>query len=964
MLESYGRAVMSDSRLGAILRHASRFAGRGETPTTDAVLLGRLARGDSAALADLVTRHGPNVWALCRRLVRSEQDAEDVFQATFLVLARDASRVRKAASIGSWLFGVATRIGRKTRSKAQRTPDPRRLTRSEHKPDPAAELSWAEVRAALDEELGGLADELRAPLLLCYFEGLTQDEAAAELGWSARTVKARVARGRDLLRRRLTRRGIELPAALAVPLLTTSGAPAVPPHLLAALVARLSPARVAGPNVSPAAVRLAQTETHIVASLRLALLVVSAAGLLAAGTLVGSPATPSAAAHANAAVQDPPRAEEPALPPGAVRIGSTLFRQTGWHSRVFIIDGGKSLVTAGEGAVVRFWDVESGKIFYEIALKGSYEDAAFSHAANLLAVVGWHKPDGEDRPSQDVLWLVDTAARKLVRTVRLSDRVGGNSRQVRVSADGKRVVVEYEGDVQVIDAKSGDELMRHKGRINAGTLALSADGKQILIGRYDLFLWKWDTGDEPKKFASIGSFGVETATFSLDGKTLFVAGPSGRVMTFDVATGRETGTFDVGGSPWKWSFSPDGKTLAIVAHGSATAGRNSVTLWNSGSGKEVGRFSVGRSEASHASWSADGARLAAATDYRLWVWDVATGKPVGPGAAGHDGSITGFAFSRDGRLFTASDDHTIRSWDAATGKPGMELIHDAWVRGVAVSSDGSLVAGSALRDDLRIWDAKTGTEKFRLLGNGRMGGRRKVQFTPDGKRLVAWGDDMYLRTWDMRNGKLLAEHRTVPDGMTEADLDDESKSRLLMGFQASDISADGSTFAFCHYKVAQVFDVQTGKEREKFEVDPNGVSALALSPDGKRLAVGGRGKQIETRLPDGRTQHSAAKEHQFAAWDVATKTMLWKDIMTGVWAGEIKFSPDGKLVGEVAGSDRNYALRVWNAGDGIELGRMDLPQAGWHFAFDKDAKRIAVAHSNTTATIYDIETALKPAPPK
>src|SRR5687768_4165665 len=133
---------MSDPRLGAILRHASRLVGRAGTPTTDAALLGRLTRGDSAAFAELVARYGPNVWALCRRLVRSEPDAEDVFQATFLVLARDASRVRKAASVGSWLFGVATRIGRKARERARRAPDPRRLTRGEAPRDPAAELSW------------------------------------------------------------------------------------------------------------------------------------------------------------------------------------------------------------------------------------------------------------------------------------------------------------------------------------------------------------------------------------------------------------------------------------------------------------------------------------------------------------------------------------------------------------------------------------------------------------------------------------------------------------------------------------------------------------------------------------------------------------------------------------------------------------------------------------------------------
>jgi RNA polymerase sigma factor (sigma-70 family) len=961
---------MSDPRLGAILRHASRLVGRAGTPTADAALLGRLTRGDSAAFAELVARHGPNVWALCRRLVRSEPDAEDVFQATFLVLARDASRVRKAASVGSWLFGVATRIGRKVREKARRAPDPQRLTRGEAPRDPAAELSWTEVRAALDEELGNLSDELRAPLLLCYFDGLTQDEAAAELGWSPRTVKARVARGRDLLRKRLTRRGVELPAALAVPLLSAEVATAVPPHLSAAFVSSLSPGRVTGLDVSPAAVRLAQTETHTVASLRLAILVVSAAGLLAAGTLVGSPAAPSTAAPANIEEQNPPpSANEPALPPGAVRIGSTLFRpQAGWHKKVFFTADGKTLVAPLEGKSIELWDPESGKRTHTISIpQSSFRDSDFAAGSNLLAVFGLVWPEDRAEKVEYFVWLVDTAAKKVVRTIPFREIDHSVHYQVRLTRDGKRLVTLMDGEIRVWDVKSGEELIRQKHRGGSDAFALSPDGKTVSFGRYDVFVWHWESGEEPKKLAALRGFGTEVIAFSGDGKSLYSAVEGGRVLTFEVATGRETASFDVGASPWKWSLSPDGKTLAIAYHDSKTLTGlvQAVVLWNPVTGKEKGRLPAGRSNATAPSWSPDGTRLAAATDYRLWVWDVKTGKPVGSAAPGHEGFITAFAFAPDGRLFTASDDHTIRSWDAATGKPGFELIHDAWVRGMALSPDGSLLAGSALRDDLRIWDAKTGTEKFRLLGNGQMGGKRKVQFTPDGKRLVAWGDDLYLRVWDMRNGKLLAEHRTLPEGITEAQLDDERERHLhLMGFQASDISADGSTFALCHYKVAQVFDVETGKERARFEVDPNGVSAIGLSPDGKRLGVGGRGKSIETRLPDGRTQHSSEKEHQFAVWDVATKTMTWKAMTTGVWSSEVKFSPDGKLVGESAGSDRKYTIRVWNAETGKEHGQIETLNGGSHFAFDAAGKRLAVSHSNTTATIYDLETALKPRAPK
>jgi WD40 repeat protein len=479
-----------------------------------------------------------------------------------------------------------------------------------------------------------------------------------------------------------------------------------------------------------------------------------------------------------------------------------------------------------------------------------------------------------------------------------------------------------------------------------------------------VYLWRWDTGEEPKKFTSLSEFGTELIGFAPDGKTLFVAGGDRRVLTFEIATGRQTGSFDLG-SPWKWAFSPDGKTLATVNFRIGRSEAQAVVLWDPATGKEKGRLPIGRSSGSHVSWSPDGKLLAAMTDYRIRVWDVATGQALGPSRPGHEGNIGAFAFAPDGRLFTASDDHTIRSWDAA-GKPGLELIHDHWVRDVAVSPDGALVVGSALSNDLQVWDAKTGTERFKLLGNGKLGGTRKVRFTPDGQRLVAWGDDLHLRVWDMRNGKLLAESRTLPAGKTEADLDDDSRDQLMvLGLGAADISADGSTLAFCPYKLAQVFDVKTGQERLKFEVDPNGVAKLALSPDGTRLAIGGRGKSINTRLPGGGTRHSAASEHQTAVWDLAAKKVVWQAASPGSWSGELVFSPDGKRLAEsVSTEDKKYAIQHWDAATGKDLGRIDLPQRGSHLAFDRAGQRLAVSNQDTTATVYDIPAALKPNEPK
>jgi RNA polymerase sigma factor (sigma-70 family) len=277
---------MFDPRIMTVVRRA---AGGPASAATDAALVERFAdTHDETAFTELVARHGPAVWALCRRLLRSEPDAEDAFQATFLVLAGRAGRVRKAASIGSWLHGVAFRLSHEVR---QRPPlDPQRVSQPDPPPDPADSLTWAEVRAALDEELAHLPDNLRAPLLLCYYRGLTQDEAAAELGWKPRTIKARIARGRNILRRRLTRRGVDLPAALTAPLLAAGLSAGVPRRVVAGLITaavnvadRLPP----GSGVSAAAVQFASQGMTTMTTVRNIAIAVSAMALVTAGAVFG-----------------------------------------------------------------------------------------------------------------------------------------------------------------------------------------------------------------------------------------------------------------------------------------------------------------------------------------------------------------------------------------------------------------------------------------------------------------------------------------------------------------------------------------------------------------------------------------------------------------------------------------------------------------------------------------------------
>src|SRR5262249_45381533 len=151
-----------------------------------------VAHREEAAFAALVQRHGAMVLGVCRRVLHHEHDAEDACQATFFVLARKAASVRNRESVGSWLHGVAFRVARdlrdaRARRRAQPWPEGD-VAQVEAEP----EVTRREVQAALDEELQRLPDKFRAPLVLCYLQGKTRDEAAHQLRWTPGTLRGRL----------------------------------------------------------------------------------------------------------------------------------------------------------------------------------------------------------------------------------------------------------------------------------------------------------------------------------------------------------------------------------------------------------------------------------------------------------------------------------------------------------------------------------------------------------------------------------------------------------------------------------------------------------------------------------------------------------------------------------------------------------------------------------------------------
>jgi RNA polymerase sigma factor (sigma-70 family) len=178
---------------------------------TDGELLHQFAgEGDERAFQLLLQRHGPMVLATCRRILHDLHEAEDSFQATFVVLARKARSIRKQTSLGSWLYRVAYHIAINARARvARQRAREREVAHMNRADSPAAEPS-REVNRVLDEELRQLPEKYRAPLVLCYLEGKTHQQVAEELRWPTGTMSRRLARGQELLRRRMLRRGLAL----------------------------------------------------------------------------------------------------------------------------------------------------------------------------------------------------------------------------------------------------------------------------------------------------------------------------------------------------------------------------------------------------------------------------------------------------------------------------------------------------------------------------------------------------------------------------------------------------------------------------------------------------------------------------------------------------------------------------------------------------------------------------------
>lgn len=633
------------------------FLRQDQAGMTDGQLLSRFIElGDEDAVIGLMRRHGPIVWGICRRLL-SHHDAEDAFQATFLVLVRKATSIVPREMVANWLFGVAHRIAEKARAmQAKRRVKERVGTIMPEAQAPEPDV-WNDLQLLLDQELRRLPDKYRIAILLCDLGGRTRKEAAVQLGLPEGTLAGHLTRGRAMLAKRLSRRGIALSSVALTIVLTQKAASATVP-------------------------------TSVMNSSIKAVTSVAAGQTAATGVI-----SVKAAALTEGALKTMFQIRSKAI---AIVLMSSIVVGLGAH-----IGARELLVSSEDTPLKEAVDGQRIPSRQKVATRQGRADqvyfvAAFSPHDKTLA-------SGGDK----LAWreMVTMKHEHGITTIACSS-------DLSVAGDDG-------GAMFVWDTKTGKN-RRLKCQFNLGKdhtvdrLQFTADGKYlygIQSGRKSI--WRFPVKDQ-KIEDGHGLMGDHPhyICVSADGETWLMRAGDRRVYLGPNSWTRlppgPLPPFEIAKHEAKVShalLSADDKWLAVVTedrilhiHDRGDSLRETHTI-------DAGKKGVAITDVQ---FSADGERIAIARDDALAnVYDTAKGEEVAT-LKGHSGIVFAVAFSPDGKkVVTGGDDNTARVWDTATGKALAKLEgHTDSVRCVAFDPSGEILVTGSADKTVKIWRAR------------------------------------------------------------------------------------------------------------------------------------------------------------------------------------------------------------------------------------------------------------------
>jgi RNA polymerase sigma factor (sigma-70 family) len=926
---------MGDGQLRPLIDRLMHTVGRDGGQLSDAQLLERFVQSrDEAAFESLLWRHGPMVLALCQRMLRHRHDAEDAFQATFLVFFRKARSISRRDCVASYLYRVAYRLALKARARAANRADHGPLIDSLPAPEEPDAALAADRRAVLDDALSRLPEKYRAPLVLHYLEGKTVQQTAQAIGCPPGTVSGRLDRARELMRKRLARRGVMLSDAVVPVVLARAGKAEALRAVLASATLDAVRARAGQPAAAGMAWAtpraLAESAGRLVAGARwkvvaplLLLLGLAGLGIGLAGRQVSPPpeASPPRAASGRQAEQ-PARAVRPSaaaadedpLPQGArLRLGSQRFTYGPLLEALALSPDGATVAGLGQTNSVLFWDAATGKRQTYISANDLAQLCAVDFSPDGIAVA---LGDASGRAVVIPSWKNNTEPAEGI-----NERHAGAVKAIRFAPDGQTVASAGEdGLVRLWVPTTGQvlhTLAGHCGAVNA--LAFSPGGKALASAGEDGTVRLWDPATGTLRRTYCGHTGpVRALAFSADSKVLASAGTDRHVLLWWPDVDRAFGDYDLRTvEPLALAF-VDARRLAVASEAGG------VRLFDVAANQLVRNYRGMTWAVRAVACSRDGRWLVAGgQDGVFQRWDVASGQADEHATPGHRGPVWCADVSPRGRVIvTGGLDGTVRLWDAVSGR-ALETYRPDWqtprrlsyVSVVAFVQGGRGVAAAGADGAIYLWDRETGTATHWPLHRGKV---TALARGPGGHLLVSAGADGTVCLWRVATREKVCSYGGV---------DGEVRNLAVSpdGERLAGVAADGTV---------HLWELATGKALGTAAGKGSGLNAAAFSPADGRLAASG----------------------------VAAALRLWRPglgepLPPEPWQGEdgqavaLAFAPDGTLA--LAGRDNVIRLRRLDGAG--EVGRFTGHQIQvTALVFTPDGKGLVSASDDGTVLIWDV----------